>query len=98
VLPADENIALIAAMSVLDEVATPVLELDAHALPHVALSANGPFCLTVGKSSSDALNYVAEIERNHAKKVDDALLIDRCVLESTKVEKWSVAGASGGCR
>jgi hypothetical protein len=101
VLPTDEHIAILVSVAVIEEVAALVLKLDANALPHVAGLVHAPFRLAVGEANADALHHIAQVEGDDAKQKDDALLVDRGVLEPRKFRngpyRVPVAGAVHAC-
>src|SRR3990172_5364150 len=89
--PADDHVAAFRRMTVVTEVATLVLELDAHPLP--LTSFNLQLCLAVGESCLNGLHEIPELARNHAEQEDAPVLVDRFVSQATEVDWIAVSGS-----
>ena len=75
-------------MAVLAKAPTAVLEFDPNAFPSVAPDA--ALGIAVGIARLNTFNDVAEFVSDHPEQKHNALFVDRCMLQSTKVQEFPV--------
>ena len=73
----------------ISEVRAVEFKLDAYSLPPLALCIDASFGLAIRKRGVDSLNDKAQFVADHAEQENNALLIDRCVPKTTKVDWWA---------
>ena len=89
--PADDQIATRGVMAVFAKLAAGEFELDPHPLPAMVVYA--AFRLAVRISRLDPFDNQAELRADHAEQVDDALFIDRFMLQTAEIEQGAEHGA-----
>ena len=74
-------------MPVVKKLLALILKLNTDPFPGFRGAFDSTFGFTVRKSGGDTLNHIPKVGGDHAKKKNDALLIDGGVLKSAKIQE-----------
>ena len=91
--PADDEIRATGIVPVVAKVAAAILEFDSDALPPVV--SDVALSLAIWEIPLHGFDDEAELVTQNAKKVDDSLLVYRCVPETSEIEGGPELRATG---